>query len=78
LLDIVAIIGFSTILEPLWGLKEFLVSMQVYCLFGGYTKLIILALFPQIFSGIVGGVSLASGVLVAVLLYAVSQSYSFL
>ena len=26
LLDIIAIIGFSTILEPLWGIKEFLVS----------------------------------------------------
>ena len=28
MLDIVAIIGFSTVLEPLWGLKEFLVSVH--------------------------------------------------
>ena len=35
-------------------------------------------LHVQIFSGVVGVVSLVSGVLATVILYAVSQSYSFL
>lgn len=45
ILDIVAVIGFSSILEPLWSIKEFLVGLQSKLAFhsvllGGPLKLI--------------------------------------
>ncbi len=29
-MDLVAVIGFSTILEPLWGIKEFMVGCVIF------------------------------------------------
>lgn len=54
-LDIVAVVGFSTVLEPQWGAREYLV-----------------------FSCIVGVVSLVSGLLASVFVYAVVQRLSIL
>ena len=79
-MDIVAIIGFSTVLEPLWGIKEFMVMYITHILITFFCELTTFhpLLHVQIFSGVVGVVSLVSGVLATVILYAVSQSYSFL
>lgn len=76
------VIGFSSLLEPLWGLKEFLVGTYIvaeeFVVIPIYNPPTNLNFFVQIFSGLVGVVSLFSGVCVTVLGYALFRSYSIL
>ncbi len=74
ILDVIALIGFSTVLEPLWSFREFLVSSGSWSHRSGHD----MASLLQVFSAVVSVVSLLSGAMVSVLLYAIAQSFSYL
>lgn len=67
-MDVVALIGFSVVLEPLWGVQEFMVSMRQPL----NQSSNLFSFCIQIFSGVVSVSSMLSVASICLIIYALS------